>query len=446
MMKHFGSFRRGWVIATMACACASAVAWGGSTPSTSVSRDLLTGEHRAVLQAPDVDAPFELSEGILLGQAPEDGPGALRPHQVVDWEGHWWAFGGELACGRHAGVWKWSSDAATWEHVMVEGSVPDPNVDHVVWRAGEEAVWCSLSDQIQMWRFDFASKRWERGAQGGEFSSVSMAPFVLEDFVVWATGDRELVVLRKSDGWLAEFPSDAWAGYLLEAALAAEVRITEGNVLEFGPDEHRLNRYDYGEKVRFADFRAPSSLGAVVDSEDDAAQSMSLPWGLLVLSWMAFGGWVWVQRKRRPAPVQAQTEVKKPVAVPAASVAAITHWSDPLRSVVLSSQRSYTAAELDALWNIQYIESPETLRAKRSRIIQGVNTEFNLLYGYDLVRRKRDEHDRRKVLYHVAALPPNLAKSLQRDGVHELHADDGSDGPNGVPEDGEQDADGSERW
>ena len=232
----------------------------------------------------------------------------------------------------------------------------------------------------------------------------------------------------------------------MQAASAAFVRISDGNVLEFGDDEHRLNRYDYGEKVRFADFSELSESSAVVKVDDPAAQSMGLPWGLLILSWMAFGGWVWHQRRGRPVKLPTGTAPEARPLVPSASVAAIAHWSDPLRLLVLSTQRSYTAAELDALWNIQYIESPETLRAKRSRIIQGVNTEFNLLYGYDLVRRKRDESDRRKVLYHVAALPPNLAKSLQRDGVHEFHADDGADGSDGVTEDGEQNPDGSERW
>ena len=152
---------------------------------------------------------------------------------------------------------------------------------------------------------------------------------------------------------------------------------------------------------------------------------------------MAFGGWVWYQRTASNAGGPSSEEPMKPMELPAAAVAAIAHWSEPLRALVISSKRHYTAAELDALWNIQNIESPETLRAKRSRIIQGVNTEFNLLYGYDLVRRKRDDNDRRKVLYHVAALPPNLAKSLQRDGVHELHANDGADGSDGVTEDRE---------
>lgn len=270
MMKHLGSIRRGWVIAIVACVGASAVAWAGQSTTTSVTRDLVTGEYRAVIRAPGMDEPFELSEGVLSGQAPDDGPGVLRPHQVVDWNGHWWAFGGELACGRHAGVWKWTSDAAGWERVMAKGSVPDPSVDYVVWREGEEAVWCSFADQIQMWRFDFTSNRWERGSQGGEFPAASISPFVLEDFVVWATANQDLVVLRKSDGWVAEFPSDAWAGHLMQAAFASEVRISKGNVLQFGADENRMNRYDYGEKVRFADFRAPSKMRADADSEHDA--------------------------------------------------------------------------------------------------------------------------------------------------------------------------------
>jgi len=70
-------------------------------------------------------------------------------------------------------------------------------------------------------------------------------------------------------------------------------------------------------------------------------------------------------------------------------------------------------------------------------MIQTVNTEFNLLFGYDLIRRKREAKDRRKVIYHLSAMPPNLVKLLQRNGMHQLHADHGTYRADGIPEDRE---------
>lgn len=436
-MKQLGSFRRGRMITALAMVFTSVVVWGIPEATYMESRQLDDGGNRIVIRSGATERTFELVSGVVPGLHPDEGPGTVRPHHVVDWNGQWWVFGGELACGRHAGVWKWNPDSVAWERVIAEGTAPDPRFDYVVWQDGGKAVWCSLGEQLEAWEFDLASGRWERGLHGGAFEASSTALFVLDDYVVWAAGDQDLVVLRKADGWVAEFPSDAWAGHLMQAASGAVVRTAAGNVLEFGQDEHRLNRYDYGEKVRFADFRSPGEMGAVGPSNERGTESLELPWVLLVLSWVGFGGWVWYQRNAQPAPSPSDPRPKEAVSLPASSVASIAHWSEPLRSLVLSSKRSYTAVELDVLWNIHNIESPETLRAKRSRIIQGVNTEFNLLYGYDLVRRKRDDNDRRKVLYHVAALPPNLAKSLQRDGVHEFHADNGSDGSDRVTEDGE---------
>jgi hypothetical protein len=98
-------------------------------------------------------------------------------------------------------------------------------------------------------------------------------------------------------------------------------------------------------------------------------------------------------------------------------LSSIAHWSPVLRLILLQEKRFFTTAELDALLGIDDIASPETLRARRSRIIQTVNGEFNLLYGMDLILREREKEDRRKSLYRIAFLPPALQKYLQRHGL-----------------------------
>jgi hypothetical protein len=151
------------------------------------------------------------------------------------------------------------------------------------------------------------------------------------------------------------------------------------------------------------------------------------------------GAWWWKGRRKRVRGVLPLTaSMLEGDALGSQDVVeGIAHWSEPLKAVVLSDQNVFTAAELDALFSIADIASPETLRAKRSRLIQGVNTEFNLLFGYELIRRKRDEHDRRKVLYMRSGLPPQLAKGLHRNRVHELHANNGAYGTDRVSKDSE---------
>jgi len=124
--------------------------------------------------------------------------------------------------------------------------------------------------------------------------------------------------------------------------------------------------------------------------------------------------------------------------------ASIAHWSPALRLVLLQEQRVFSTAELDAMLGIEDIASPETLRARRSRIIQMVNAEFNLLYGMDLILRDRDREDRRKSVYRLAHLPPTLQKFLHRNGMHQFHANDGTDRSYSVSEDSEEHADWGE--
>jgi hypothetical protein len=149
-------------------------------------------------------------------------------------------------------------------------------------------------------------------------------------------------------------------------------------------------------------------------------------------------------------PAGADAEEEEAVRIRLAAVAegvewaSIAHWSPALRLVLLQEQRMFTTSELDAMLGIEDIASPETLRARRSRIIQMVNAEFNLLYGMDLILRDRDMEDRRKSVYRLAHLPPTLQKFLHRNGMHQLHGYDGADRSYSVSEHREEHADWGE--
>jgi hypothetical protein len=122
-----------------------------------------------------------------------------------------------------------------------------------------------------------------------------------------------------------------------------------------------------------------------------------------------------------PPAVDAQWKERVVKRVDDHGLSSISHWSPMLRLILVQEKRVFTTAEFDVLLGIDDINSPETLRARRSRIIQTVNGEFNLLYGMDLILRDREQEDRRKSLYRIAHLPPALQKYLHKHGLSGAH-------------------------
>ena len=387
-----------------------------------------------------MEAEITMKNGRIQGVLPNESIGSLTAMNLQFVNGDLWSVGGETDCGEHAQLWKFDFVSSDWMPIESWGQAPDGRIPHAIWSDGSVLHWLSIGETLVAYELDLVTMLWEIRFESIQGQWVpEREALVLEDFIAWNTQNQTLFLLQKDGFQLAHFPKDAWAGYLSQAQGAAYVRSLQPNVLELGSDLNRLNRYDFNEKARYADF-APirgAALLAVSSMNDEAG--LILPWFLLGLSWLGFG-WYLVSRRRNngsPAVRSKSEEFSSALSYPVTEFASIAHWSQPLRDLILSGRREFTTSELDELFAIHEISSPETLRAKRSRMILGVNTEFNLLFGYDLIRRKRDDIDRRKLLYTLASLPPNLAKSLQRNRMHQLHADNGSDGSDSVTQDSE---------
>lgn len=353
-----------------------------------------------------------------------------------------WLVLSDGSLGTHPGsVWNWHLGNAQWQEQVMTGELPDLAAPHADFMDGAKLKRLTMGAELELHELDLATGEWLQRLQSQESSWTPTAgPFDLREFVVWSSVGQTLHIFNKQTLQLASFPSDAWAAHLESAAEADLLRVVEPNVLEFGTSPTSLNRFDFNEKVRYASFSTPFS-GAPDETAAGQRGGVFTSWSfwLLMGTWMALGGWWWKGRRKRERgvlPIAAGMFEGDALAT-LDVVEGIAHWSEPLKAVVLSDQNVFTAAELDALFSIADIASPETLRAKRSRLIQGVNTEFNLLFGYELIRRKRDEHDRRKVLYTRSGLPPQLAKGLHRNRVHELHANNGAYGTDRVSKDSE---------
>lgn len=80
--------------------------------------------------------------------------------------------------------------------------------------------------------------------------------------------------------------------------------------------------------------------------------------------------------------------------------------SELLAMMLLQSGRVLNTSDLDALFGLDDLESPETQRSRRSRMIQVANLEANALFGKPIIERSRSESDKRIVVYHIRDVAP----------------------------------------
>ena len=73
-----------------------------------------------------------------------------------------------------------------------------------------------------------------------------------------------------------------------------------------------------------------------------------------------------------------------------------------LAKLLLRSDTHMGTSELDDLFGLGGIRSPETRRSRRSHIISMVNIESAALFGMAIIERERSKTDKRVVLYHIA--------------------------------------------
>ena len=78
--------------------------------------------------------------------------------------------------------------------------------------------------------------------------------------------------------------------------------------------------------------------------------------------------------------------------------------SSILVALLKHASQQLSCDELDALIGLSEVQSPETRRSRRARIVQLVNTESTARYGQALLVRNRLESDRRVVIYSVQDL------------------------------------------
>ena len=271
----------------------------------------------------------------------------------------------------------------------------------------------------------------ELGVWKGGLPSDPHAFWDLEDYVVWAGVGEDLVWLSKADLSTATASAKTWREELLLMGRESGWIWNQGNTLYRGNDSAAI-MLELGGMANDLTF-APLHQSGWMTSREVHIPWMYGGWGLFTCALMVWGWREWQWRSRSTSqvesgpsraeggigwssPEQERLHERLETLVDGNGLSSIAHWSPALRMILLQEKRFFTTAELDALLGIDDIASPETLRARRSRMIQNVNGEFNLLYGMDLIVREREKEDRRKSLYRIAHLPPALQKYLKRNG------------------------------
>lgn len=147
--------------------------------------------------------------------------------------------------------------------------------------------------------------------------------------------------------------------------------------------------------------RMNDPLGSITDEEEAAVKDNKtlnvlgvLPWIVTVL----MACWLWLERQKRSNRREPGDRLEKGGAEPAA---AKMQYSALTQMILDHTGKHFETEELDELLVIAHLESPDTLRSQRARMIQRVNTEFRVTQGHDLIVRKRAFNDRRRSVYFV---------------------------------------------
>ena len=90
-----------------------------------------------------------------------------------------------------------------------------------------------------------------------------------------------------------------------------------------------------------------------------------------------------------------------------------SHRFSPMTTRVLASGRTHLETEeLDAILGIAHLNTPETLRSQRARLIARINTEYHVVNGHELIVRSQNQEDRRRSLYLIQPTATDGSESV----------------------------------
>ena len=224
------------------------------------------------------------------------------------------------------------------------------------------------------------------------FSSSSI--FSLNDYWI-STYSGTLTVIRKSDRYITQVPS----AYALERKMATELGYMRsgywmgirGNSYTFSWAKGTIT--EHIDSVLSDAHWGPLTVPHEIPKDDQGKSSWpawSFPLISLVLALALIGMFI----RMRAASANAY---------PVIDVDGEHHGapSAELSKVIRHGGSYMSTQELDVVLGLESVQSDETKRSKRSRLIQLLNAESNARFGVSVIQRTRSEIDKRVVIYRI---------------------------------------------
>lgn len=372
------------------------------------------------------DAPFSFVElkGIqwFLGVEVMDGSSCLTGTHPEAHSSLWQISPNGLVWGKRQGhefALVMADEFGTWgvqQLLEFPAEIESPS-ECLMWLSNEGLF---VVNQAQLWH----------GKLDGSWSMVSpsmpdLAPYRSRGFVqsqnyFYSWSDNAGILIDKRSSQVVSFEGDHWPELMADfEILGATWRITGDYVEVINKEE--LLQFDFAEKALLMHqtiFSMPEPGDATwwgkVVGGGAPSPGWSLLWGLLAIAGL---GLALYDRRRRGISMTSVVGLKQSNLGRAGDLAGsgvdagIDYgFSDAFLEIVHLSSEVISMEEFDQLAHGGETLSPESQRARRSKLFREINAESKLVMGYDLLVRERDPQDRRKVRYRIQSLPPRIQR------------------------------------
>lgn len=272
--------------------------------------------------------------------------------------------------------------------------------ENELWKADFDGNWSSISDNFP------------------ELNAYRNRGFVQSQNFVYCWSDEVGILIDKRTASILSFEVDGWPEMLADfEILGATWRVT-GDIVQV-VNEEEMMQFDFGEKAVLPHQTiSPPQVDAPQNFWSSIAGGIpfrSLFGGLLLLFVVTAGIGFLRRRQRQRIKGGIRIEVSsKSQGRQAGERETVDYgFSDSFLEIVNRSSDIISMEDFDELAHGGEKLSPESQRARRSKLFREVNAESKLVMGYDLLVRERDPQDRRKVRYRIQSLPPRIQRIVQ---------------------------------
>lgn len=389
--------------------------------------------------------PFELRYEGVIGNMADARLCYDAPFSFFELEGIHWFLGledsGDYSCltgthpEAHSSLWQISPDGSTWgkrqgfEFVLVRNSnsgkwevsrtlefpraIQSP-AKCLMWM-GNDGLY--VVNENELWKADFEG-RWSL-IEGNlpELDAYRERGFVQSQNFVYCWSDDIGVLIDKRTASIASFSEDRWPEMLAGFEILGATWRVHGDYVQVVKGEEMM-QFDFGGKAVlphqtiFSPEMLTWSWKRLAD-EQSIDPFRTLAGGLF----LALLGLIWIVLMRRRKQMSlgqrlvedAQAQRNKQMQGGSVDYG----FSASFLEIVNRSTDIITMEEFDDLAHGGEQLSPESQRARRSKLFREVNAESKLVMGYDLLVRERDPLDRRKIRYRIQSLPPRIQRIVQ---------------------------------